>query len=264
MIKNFSKTTVCVWVLSVLALGWVLFGYVLGPIVIANAYRQQSLGFLNGLIAGRANHALGEYLLDWRHVANRASLDLGVLGVFAFLFLLAWNPVDRVAEGEPAAKSGISKPRLLLVYALGAIIFGGTLSDMLSDTEHWPFSPYPMYSTMDVSETYSFLRLYGVLQRSPLVEVPLDDNIYLQPFDNSRLPPALERAAMENRLDEAMADCLARYESARQAGRHGGPRLVGVRLYRLTWTLQPSASNVDQPDRKELLGDVPNHGEGGT
>jgi hypothetical protein len=264
MTKSFSKTTVCVWALSVLTLGWALFGYALAPIVIANAYHQKSLGFLNGLIAGRANHTLGEYLIDWRHIANKASLDLGVLGAFALLAFLSWNPRGRVIGCEPAVKSGISKPRLLLVYALGAIIFGGTLSDMLSDTEHWPFSPYPMYSTMDVSETYSFLRLYGVLQRSPLVEVPLDDNIYLQPLDNSRLPPALERAAMENRLDEAMADCLARYESARQAGRHGGPRLVGVRLYRLTWTLQPSASNVDQPDRKELLGDVPNHGEGGT
>jgi hypothetical protein len=268
MVKESGRRIVFVWAgaLCVLALGWVFFAYFVTPMVITKAYHQESLAVFNRMIAGRASHTLSEYLSDWRGLANKASLGLAVLEFLAVLAVAGANTTYRIAPGQPVPQTGISKPRLLIVYGLGVIIFGGTLSDILTDTEHWPFSSYPMYSSIDVSKTYSFsfLRLYGVLQRSPLVEMPLDDDIYLQPFDNSRLPLALEYAGMENRLDEAVADCLARYETARNAGRHGGPQLVGMRLYRVTWTLEPSASNVDRPDYKELLTEVPNGREGGT
>jgi hypothetical protein len=95
-----------------------------------------------------------------------------------------------------------------------------------------------------------------VVQRSPLIEIQLDSNLYLQPFDLSRLPPALKQAAQENTLDEAMIDCLTRYEALRRAGRHDGPPLVAMRLYMVTWKLDPSLSNIDRPDRKDLLTEV--------
>jgi len=114
-----------------------------------------------------------------------------------------------------------------------------------------------------LSKTFSMLRLYGVVQRSPLIEIPLDSNLYLQPFDNSRLSAALEHALRENRLEEGVTDCLTRYEGLRRAGRHTGPPLVAMRLYRLTWTLDTSASNVDRPDRKDLLTEVPARREEG-
>ena len=156
----------------------------------------------------------------------------------------------------------MSRARLWVVYTLGAVILGGSLYDFVRDTEHWPFSTYPMFSEISLGNAYSILRLYGVVQRSPLIEIQLDNNLYLQPFDNSRLADALERARQENKLDEAVTDCLARYEALRRAGRHNGPSLVAMRLYLVTWTPDSSARNIDRPDRKELLTEVAPRREG--
>jgi hypothetical protein len=53
-------------------------------------------------------------------------------------------------------------------------------------------------------------------------------------------------------LQEALADCLVRYERHRVLGYHHGPRLDGLRLYRLTWSGDPSISST-HPLTKELL-----------
>lgn len=265
MPKNHSSHIRLSWTAAVLvaAVIWVVFAYSVAPVMIAKAYRGESLTFFNHLITGQANHPLTEYLLDWSRLASKVSTSLAVLGVCMLLAVVGLTRESTVELSEPADKIAMSKSRLMVVYGLGAIIFGGALSDLVRDTEHWPFSQYTMYSQIEASKTYSMLRLYGVVQRSPLIEMQLDSNLYLQPFDNSRLPFALERGLRENKLDEEVTDCLTRYEALRRAGRHHGPPLVAMRLYRLTWTLDPSASNVDRPDRKDLLTEVPLRREGG-
>jgi hypothetical protein len=248
--------------LAIAAAIWVVFAYWLTPLVIATAYRGESLTIFNHLIRGQAQHPLTEYLAHWGRLASKASFGLAVLGMYILFAVVGLTRERTVERSERAGKVAMSKPRLLVVYGLGAIILGGTLSDIVRDTEHWPFSQYPMFSQMEVSKTYSTLRLYGVVQRSPLIEVQLDSNLYLQPFDNSRLLAGLQNALQKNRLDEGVTDCLTRYETLRRAGRHDGPPLVAMRLYRLTWTLDSSASNIDRPDRKELLTEVPPRREG--
>jgi hypothetical protein len=57
-------------------------------------------------------------------------------------------------------------------------------------------------------------------------------------------------------LRTALQDCLARYEDLRRSGRHNGPALVGVRLYRLRWRLDRWARNVDRPDSRTLILEV--------
>lgn len=257
MPNNRATRTVILWtsIMVVIGLAWLGFAYSLAPRVLVHAYHGESLSIVNRLINGQASHTVGEYLVDWRRLANKLTFALVVLDVFTFLAVLGWVTRD-VATLDSAAKVSMPKRRLVVAYALGAIIFGGALADLVRDTEHWPFSQYPMFSEVQAAQTFSMLRLYGIPQQSPQAEVPLDSNLYLQPFDNSRLPPALEHAARENRLDEAMENCLTRYEALRREGRHDGPALVGMRLYRLTWTLQSSADNVDRPDRKELLAEV--------
>jgi hypothetical protein len=265
MPKNPQSHARFFWIaaLVVAAVIWVVFAYLMAPPMIAKAYRGESLGIFNRLITGQTNHSLIEYLADWSRLANKASFGFGVLAVCVILALGLGEGESGAAALESSSITAMSRPRLLVVYALGAVIFGGALADLVRDTEHWPFSQYPMFSYMQQAKTYSMLRLYGVVQRSPLIEVPLDSNLYLEPFDNSRLPAALQIAIRENRLDEGVTDCLTRYEALRRADRHGGPPLVAMRLYRLTWALDPSASNVDRPDRKDLLSEVPPRREGG-
>lgn len=258
MPKNRSSYVRLFWITALLiaAAIWMVFAYSLAPVVIAKAYRGESLTILNRLITGQASHPVTAYLAHWSRLAGKVSFGLVVFGVYILLVVVALTRETTVGLNEPTGKVAMSKPRLLVVYALGAVIFGGALSDLVRDTEHWPFSPYPMFSEISVSKTYSALRLYGVVQRSPLIEMQLDSNRYLQPFDNSRLASALDQALQEGRLDEEVTDCLTRYEALRRAGRHDGPSLVAMRLYRVTWTLDPSASNIDRPDRRDLLTEV--------
>jgi len=243
--------------LVVAALAWIFLGYSLGPVVIAKAYHGESLAILNHLIKGQATHPLTEYLAHWNRIASKVSFGLAILCAYILLAIVRVTREAPVGLHEAPGKVAMPKPRRLVVYGLGVVIFGGALSDLIRDTEHWPFSQYPMFSRIQVSKTYSTLRLYGVVQRSPLIEVPLDSNVYLQPFDNSRLAAALEGALEENRVDEGLTDCLTRYEALRRAGVHHGPPIAAMRLYSLTWKLDPSASNVERPDRKQLLAEVP-------
>jgi hypothetical protein len=53
-----------------------------------------------------------------------------------------------------------------------------------------------------------------------------------------------------------LQDCLKRYEALRSAGRHHGPPLQGMRLYRVDWKLDPWARNLDSPDQKKLLFEI--------
>lgn len=249
--------------LVIAAVIWVVFAHFLVPVVIAKAYRGESLTIFNRLITGQASHPLTEYLTRWSRSASKVSSGLAVLGVYILFAVVGLSREATVQRSEPRGQLAMSKARLLVVYGLGAMILGGSLPDIVRDTEHWPFSQYQMFSQMEVSKTYSTLRLYGVVERSPLVEVQLDSNLYLQPFDNSRLLAGLQNALGKNRLDEAVTDCLTRYEALRRAGRHDGPPLLAMRLYMVTWTLDPSASNIDRPDRKELLTEVPARREAG-
>jgi hypothetical protein len=152
--------------------------------------------------------------------------------------------------------------RYCLVNVLIAVIVVGSLFDLVSRKEHWPFSPYEMYSGIVRNRSLTLLRLYGVLQGKPGEEIPLFEFQFIQPFDNSRLRFALARLDRdENReqlLPEALRDLLSRYAALGFAARHSGPPLEGLRLYRVYWKLDPSALNVNLPDKKELLSEVSN------
>ena len=150
--------------------------------------------------------------------------------------------------------------RYCLINILIAVIVAGSLFDIITRKEHWPFSPYDMYSGVVRDRSLTLLRLYGVREGKPSEELPLLEFQSIQPFDNARLRFALAQMVRdENReqlLREALQDCLRRYAALGVAARHSGPPLEGIRLYRVYWTLDPSALNLNAPDNKELLSEV--------
>jgi hypothetical protein len=156
----------------------------------------------------------------------------------------------------------MSKRRLWVVNTAILCCIGGSLYDIVRDTDHWPFSNYPMYSEVQRSRTLTVMRVFGVTDESPEREVPLTDPDALQPFDQSRLAAALETMAAQKKPERdrllygALSDSLRRYEIVRQAGRHGEPRLKGLKAYRLFWELDPLARNLDRPDRSTLIAAV--------
>ena len=132
--------------------------------------------------------------------------------------------------------------------------------DILRGREHWPFSCYPMYSRVELEPTMTQFRIFGVSAEDPDRELILQDRRFLEPFDNSRLGQALKRIGAgdnpEAGLRVALTDCLQRYEALRSAGRHDGPPLRALRLYRLTWVLDPRAANRERPDTRLLIAEV--------
>jgi hypothetical protein len=152
----------------------------------------------------------------------------------------------------------MSTSRRTIVNAFLAFLVCGSLYDIALDSEHWPFSQYPMFSSIWRATTFRWYRLVGV--REDGVEFVLDHARYIQPFDESRLHLAMvrlaERPDAESLIRRAVANCLDRYRRQRLNGKHDGPTLRAMRLYLLEWHLEPDASNVDHPDRRQLVAEV--------
>lgn len=143
--------------------------------------------------------------------------------------------------------------RRLLANAIVLAILGGQALAIVLDRELWPFSPYPMYSELRRGPTVSRLWLYGLSVDG--AEAPLKERAAFHPFRLAQLEGALARLD-EPRLREALQDLLARYEAGRRDGRHAGRELSALRLYRMTWNVDPEARNRDRPLARDLLAEA--------
>jgi hypothetical protein len=157
-----------------------------------------------------------------------------------------------------AAQAGMSIGRLVMAHLLILGIVGSSLYDIATEQEHFPFSNYPMFSTVHRAPVLRWYRLFGVTPDGQ--EVALLRHSHLWPLDQSRLPLGLRRIHQQlgskARLKEALADILRRYERRRAAGNHDGPAVRAVRLYELAWDLEPYAANLDRPASRELIAEV--------
>lgn len=139
----------------------------------------------------------------------------------------------------------------MLAVSLGAVAFG---------KEVWPVCIYRMFAQVRQPDSLTRLRVYGVPAKEPGREIALVSPGMIRPFDPSRLQRALAR--MEQKPDRdrlfkaALLDLGLRYERLRLQGRHRSPPLKSLRLYRVTWRLDPDVRNVDRPDERELLAEV--------
>jgi GT2 family glycosyltransferase len=153
--------------------------------------------------------------------------------------------------------AAMSTRRVALVHVLLAIMVGASLYDIRTGTEHWPFSPYPMFSEVERVPALDAFRLFGVTNEVAPREIPLLDSDMIAPFDQARLSAALRLTyndpSRRPLVADMLSDCLFRYERRRVSGQHDGPALSAVRLYALHWTLDPHAANVNAPDSRRLL-----------
>ncbi len=110
-----------------------------------------------------------------------------------------------------------------------------------------------MFSTLRRPPTITRLWIYGV--REDGAEAPLANRAAYRPLAVSQVEKVLDRGD-ERRIGEALDDLLARYEARRRKGDHRGPALVGLRLYRMTWTADPTVANRDRPRSRELVAEA--------
>jgi hypothetical protein len=238
---------------------------VAGPAAIRAAHAGRGPEMLQSALAGRAAHPASHYVAVWRARARPAAAALTAL-IAAAAALSGPAARRRLARAlAPADDSAAAPPprgRRIAVAGLAAVFTAGSLVELALDpsprVEHWPFSPYGMYSEIPRATRLTGRRLFGVTADAAAREVPLDGE-YIRPFDRSRLWFSWNRFDQNpdraRLLTESMGDCLRRYEARRAAGRHSGPPLSAVRLYQLTWDVDARASNRDAP-RRELIWEV--------
>jgi glycosyltransferase involved in cell wall biosynthesis len=164
----------------------------------------------------------------------------------------------RAHLARAAAAGNLLPSRLALVHVLLAVLLGASAYDIITGREHWPISPYPMFSSVERQATLDGVRLFGVTDEAPPREIPLLDRSMIAPFDQTRLSTAMARAIADPGrrplVDDMLRDCLLRYQRLRALGTNAGPSLRAIRLYDVHWTLDSEAANVDSPDRRLLLG----------
>ena len=255
---------------GVLLLGflWILLSELIVPSLIESAYRGESVAMINSMISGQDTAPMEHYLNRWEKITRRVNLILLLSGtVFLVIGYRTFQSPGRVSSGRMGMDAFLRNPqmnlekrRLWLVYALLALLVGGSLYDMVTRIEHWPFSPYPMFSGVRRDRSLNVLRLFGVIEGNLGHEIPLVKSEYIHPMDEARLRVGLRWITRSNHrqqlLREALQDSLMRYESLRREGRHDGPPLQGIRLYRVYWKLDPWARNVERPDHRDLVFEV--------
>ena len=133
---------------------------------------------------------------------------------------------------------------------------------MVAKIDEWPLTYYGMYSRVQ-SPQVEWHVVYGVTVDGREVRLQKDD--YWIPLGTARLGAVLRRvrrgqdahaavgAGNGQVVDRTVAGLLTIYESHRQKGWHDGPPLAGLRLYAVTWRLDPELANLDAPERRELV-----------
>ena len=139
----------------------------------------------------------------------------------------------------------MSRARLLTVNLLLLVILAGSLTDIALGREHWPFSPYPMYSRLELARESRKVMIFAVPENAAKAPFPLQTWEMIQPFERTRLNTAMARLVRSTQAEEALRaaarDVWRRYREGRNEGRRSRPKLREVRVYQVHWPLLPDA-----------------------
>ena len=152
----------------------------------------------------------------------------------------------------------MSVPRRACLWTMLAVIVLGHLYCLtVGPTDLWPFSRYAMYSKRRVGDHAEQYVIVGVTAERPPREVEMFlEWEYIRPLYRGSLHRSLARfarSAHDQRLIAAAEDCLRRYEARRKAGKHSGPALAAIRVYRYLWQYDQVDPHDRRPTDRELL-----------
>jgi hypothetical protein len=160
-------------------------------------------------------------------------------------------------------KIDLVRRREIMVYILIFVIAGGSLFDIASSGEHWPFSRYPMFTSIRREYSLTQYKLFGVTKNVPPTEMNLLEPQYIQPLTMLHLSAIFKKKpdnlSYEKYIVDILTRILERYELLRLAGEHNGPELRGIRLYKYIWRLDPQGRPVEQPYERKLISETMNH-----
>jgi hypothetical protein len=148
----------------------------------------------------------------------------------------------------------ISRWRRLVVHTILAVVVGGHALAVIRGQELWPFSYYPMYSRIIDDDVVTSVQLFGVYEDRGAPREFVLESSHTYPLGARTTNGAADRLLRrrEHQLVQALRDLLERYERRRQAQKHQGPPLQGLRLYQLRWRLDIETATPHLLDRALL------------
>jgi hypothetical protein len=161
------------------------------------------------------------------------------------------------SEAGPGA-AAVAPVRRGVAHAVIAILIAGQMAAILSASELYPFSPYPMFSQSYAGKReFEQLALVGVTATG---EVALDRK-WLRGATSTRIKHLRKFFERAERLNPAqipgrLSELLSAYSEYRERGRRELPELIGLRLYREAYTLANHATNRGKPERRALIAEV--------
>ena len=129
------------------------------------------------------------------------------------------------AGSDARTRWNIGRGRLVVATGVIVVVVGMQLRDIATQTEHWPFSPYRMYSR-EQSRTQAWTRVYGVTSHGEIYLMP---DRYLSPFDLPAYRPSstatdpIDRTGVPPR-SKRCAICTTSTSSAGRPARTTGRR----------------------------------------
>lgn len=153
--------------------------------------------------------------------------------------------------------------RVWMVGAVAALLVAGHAYDIRTQTEHWPFSYYPMYGRAQKKNRLHILSLIGIVQDGKKSRMHrLDSGHYVPQMSEARTRNILmaswgrdgKEPGAERETGDILRDYLAMYEARRAQGLHDGPQLSEIRLCRLTWVIKNDVTGKKPREIEPLLG----------
>jgi hypothetical protein len=140
-----------------------------------------------------------------------------------------------MALPEPLRRLFVSLVATLFLLCCGFEVWTGR--------EHWPFSPYPMFSEVEEPVTTVRYRLFAQRAEDPDgPPIPIADPDWIAPFHYIKLHASLgqlaARPASDPSMQQAVQELLERYEQRRLAGDHDGPLLISMSAVALTYSTE--------------------------
>jgi len=148
----------------------------------------------------------------------------------------------------PRAAQSVFKMARLLAFLVPISIQSCYL---FRQADGWLFGNFSLFSALSKSTRDTRYSIYGPRQGEG-TELRLDESAYWAPLDLIRIGAALVLVARASKDDEGrfLEALRERYRLNAERGRHGGPPLESIRIYRVTydWT-----AGVDHPTIERTL-----------
>ncbi|MEO0455047.1 MAG: hypothetical protein AAF152_00495 [Cyanobacteria bacterium P01_A01_bin.114] len=162
-------------------------------------------------------------------------------------------------QSTQSSRFGMSKNRRAVINLMLLGLLGGSAYEIGVRGEHWPFSSYPMFSkTRREARVVHYALL--ALPQDGSEAFPLYKSKHIHPFLWYRQREAfrrmLEGPGGKAAVKKGLADTIDRYEQGRQQGRHDGPRLRALQLYRVDWSIDPHAPDLVRKADRSFIAEV--------